>query len=89
MNRDGLIIDENGTKLWYLNGKFHRTDGPAIEHSNGTKYWFINGGLHRTDGPACEHSNGNKHWYINGEMLSQEEYLQKTRKNKLKELLSI
>ena len=86
MNRDGLIIDENGTKLWYLNGKFHRTDGPAIEHSNGTKYWFINGGLHRTDGPACEHSNGNKHWYINGEMLSQEEYLQVTRKNKLKEL---
>ena len=32
----------NGTKYWYLNGKFHREDGPAIECANGTKYWFLN-----------------------------------------------
>ena len=31
-------------KKWYLNGKLHREDGPAIEGGNGsTKYWFING----------------------------------------------
>ena len=41
--KDGLNIDSNGTKCWYLNGKFHRTDGPAIEHSNGSKHWYING----------------------------------------------
>ena len=32
-----LVIFPNGTKYWYLNGKFHREDGPAIECANGTK----------------------------------------------------
>jgi len=41
--KDGLNIDSNGTKCWYLNGKFHRTDGPAIEYTDGTKHWFLNG----------------------------------------------
>ena len=33
----------NGNKIWYLNGKYHREDGPAIERADGTKYWFLNG----------------------------------------------
>ena len=33
----------NGTKEWYLNGKRHREDGPAIEGTDGTKYWYLNG----------------------------------------------
>ena len=40
-------IDDNGTKRWYLNGKMHREDGPAIEYADGTKYWFLNGVIHR------------------------------------------
>ena len=32
----------NGDKHWYLNGKLHREDGPAIERSNGDKYWYLN-----------------------------------------------
>ena len=36
-------IYENGDKCWYLNGKRHRTDGPAIEYADGSKFWFING----------------------------------------------
>ena len=32
----------NGDKVWYLNGKFHREDGPALESAN-NKYWFLNG----------------------------------------------
>ena len=84
--KDGLTIDNDGTKHWYINGKRHREDGPAIEYSSGTKFWYINDKLHRTDGPAIEDSNGYTAWYINDEMLSQEEYLQVTRKNKLKEL---
>ena len=43
MNKDGLTIDEYGTKHWYLNGKYHRTDGPAIEYTDGTKCWYLNG----------------------------------------------
>ena len=37
------ITDENGTKYWYLNGKLHREDRPAVEYANGAKYWYING----------------------------------------------
>ena len=32
----------NGNKSWYLNGKRHREDGPAIEYVNGDKYWYLN-----------------------------------------------
>jgi len=28
---------------WYLNGKYHREDGPAVEYSTGHKEWWING----------------------------------------------
>ena len=31
-----------GDKHWYLNGKFHREDGPAIEYANGDKEWYLN-----------------------------------------------
>ena len=33
----------DGAKQWFLNGKFHREDGPAIEWSGGTKSWYLNG----------------------------------------------
>ena len=59
-------IYPNGDKYWYLNGKRHRTDGPAVEWVDGTKYWFLNGKSHRQDGPAVEYANGTKYWYLNG-----------------------
>jgi hypothetical protein len=62
------IIDQYGTKRWYLNGKLHRLDGPAIERVNGGKSWYLNGELHREGGPAIEWVNGHKSWYINGEL---------------------
>ena len=42
-------VYSNGTKKWFLNGKFHREDGPAIEFSNGNKEWLVNGKRHRED----------------------------------------
>ena len=30
-------------KAWFLNGKLHREDGPAIEWADGTKVWYLNG----------------------------------------------
>ena len=33
----------NGTKYWYLNGKLHREDGPAVEYANGSKSWYLSG----------------------------------------------
>jgi hypothetical protein len=56
----------DGGKYWYLNGKFHREDGPAVEDSDGDKGWYLNGKLHREDGPAIERINGDKFWYLNG-----------------------
>ena len=56
-------VDEYGTRSWYLNGKLHRDDGPAIEYASGHKEWYLNGKLHREDGPAIEYSYGYKAWY--------------------------
>ena len=36
-------VDEYGTKFWYLNGKFHRMDGPAIEYWFDCNQWWFNG----------------------------------------------
>ena len=58
--------DANGNKYWYINGKWHREDGPAVEWANGNKCWYIRGKLHRKDGPAAECADGTKYWYING-----------------------
>jgi hypothetical protein len=41
-NYTGIVEYSNGTKVWYLNGKTHRLDGPAIEYPSGTKYWYLN-----------------------------------------------
>ena len=50
----------SGDKCWYLNGKPHREDGPALEFSE--------------DGPALEFSDGRKAWYLNGLRLTEEEF---------------
>ena len=62
-----VTVDDNGNKFWYLDGKFHRTDGPAVEYADGDKRWYLNGECHRTDGPAMEFADGTKAWYLNGE----------------------
>jgi len=55
----------NGSKVWYVDGKRHRTDGPAVERADGDKSWYVDGKRHRTDGPAIEWANGGKSWYVN------------------------
>jgi hypothetical protein len=67
--KNGLHIDEYGTKCWYLDDKLHREGGPAEEWADGTKRWFLNGMLHREDGPAEEWADGTKRWYLNGKYL--------------------
>ena len=36
-------VYDSGGKEWYLNGKLHREDGPAIEWIDGCKSWYLNG----------------------------------------------
>ena len=76
-------VHENGNKEWYLNGKLHREDGPAIEYADRSKFWFLNGKYHREDGPACEYANGDKYWYLNGEELTEEEFNKRTQVQEL------
>ena len=76
---DGPAIEyANGTNYWYINGKCHREDGPAIEYADGSKYWYLNDKLHREDGPAIEYASGTKVWYIDGEVLSEDEFIERT-----------
>jgi hypothetical protein len=67
-------VYNNGDKYWFLNGKLHREDGPAVEYSDGCASWYLNNKLHREDGPAIDHSNGDTYWWLNGEHLTEEEF---------------
>ena len=79
-----VIVDDAGSKSWYLNGKRHREDGPAYEGADGDKWWFLNGKRHREDGPAIEWASGYKSWWINGKELTEKEFLRRT--NPVKEM---
>ena len=65
-NQSECITSPDGSKEWYLNGKRHREDGPAVEWATGWKHWYLNGKHHREDGPAVESPDGHKHWFLNG-----------------------
>jgi len=61
----------NTTRSWYLNGRLHREDGPAVIRHDGIKYWFLNGKRHREDGPALIRADGSKEWWLNGKHQQQ------------------
>ena len=75
-----------GDKFWYLNGKWHREDGPARQYwyENGQKkyeIWYLdNNKWHREDGPARQgwYENGNKkyeQWWLNGKEYTRAEWI--------------
>jgi hypothetical protein len=41
----GELRDFSGNQFYYLNGKLHREDGPAMDLNNGYKFWNLNGKL--------------------------------------------
>lgn len=38
-----VIKFPGGDTRWYVNGKYHRIGGPAVDWENGPKQWWING----------------------------------------------
>ena len=68
----------DGDKYWFLHGKRHREDGPAVELADGTKQWWLNDKRHREDGPAREWADGQKQWWLHDEKLTEEEHRQRT-----------
>ena len=71
---------DGDSQSWYLNGKRHREDGPAIIDGGRQEWWYINGKLHREDGPAIIDVD-KQEWYLNGEKVTEKEVL-----NPIKEL---
>ena len=67
-------VESDGFRSWYLNGKRHREDGPAVEDVYGNKAWYLNGKLHREDGPALEWGPGYKAWWLNGKEYTEKEF---------------
>ena len=73
-NKQVFCVTRFGDKYWFLNGKRHRENGPAIEYANEDRVWWLNGKLHRENGPAIEFPNGSKWWYLNGIEYSESDY---------------
>ena len=63
----------SGDKHWFLNGQYHREDGPSFIRWDGYKEWWLNGECHRVDGPAIEYNDGTKQWFLNGKRIFSEE----------------
>jgi hypothetical protein len=63
-----LLYDLCGVRLWRVDGKCHRIDGPAIEWADGSKEWWVDGKRHHADGPAVEEADGRKEWWLNGKL---------------------
>ena len=74
---------------WYLNGRLHRVDGPAVEYANGDKLWHLNGKRHRVDGPAVEYANGNEGWYLNGRQVTETEVMTQSKELTVDEIEAI
>jgi hypothetical protein len=80
----GCLIDDNGDMAWYLNGKMHREDGPAIESPVGSKAWYKNGLRHRENGPAIEYGYGAREWWLNGKQYEEKKHRIAVRQLKMK-----
>ena len=66
MKTYNVTVDVHGATRWYLDGKLHRENGPAVEYADGDKWWYLNGKRHRADGPAVEYADGTKMCFLDG-----------------------
>jgi|ERR1700691_3117541 len=64
------IFDFCGSIYYYLNGKRHREDGPAVICLNGNGEYYLNGLIHREDGPVIIYPGGSENWYLNGKNIT-------------------
>ena len=58
------ILKNLDQTTYFVNGKKHRLDGPAVE-SPLVKEWWVNGKRHREDGPAVYYYD-KLEWWLNG-----------------------
>jgi len=63
---DGPAAIERDELHWYLEGRRHRDEGPALITAAGERQWFAHGQRHREDGPAWIHVDGGLSWWQQG-----------------------
>lgn len=66
-NERSYFKDDDGTQYWYLDGEYHREDGPAVMFTDGYTMWYQHGKKHREGGPAISKPDGTKVWYYCGQ----------------------
>jgi len=66
-------VFDDGNRHWFLNGRLHREDGPAIEWSDGSKFWYLDGKL-VTEQEVMKSSCSGKIVEIDGKKYKLEEY---------------
>ena len=71
-------VYDGGYVMWFMDGKLHREDGPAIEWAGGDREWYLNGKRHREDGPAVERADGYKEWYLNNKRVTESDHAEQT-----------
>lgn len=57
----------------YLNGEYHRLDGPSVRHMWGSEWWHLNGKVHRVGGPAIKTAH-KEQFCLFGLEYSEQEY---------------
>jgi hypothetical protein len=72
-----MTVNGFGDKVWKLNDRIHREDGPAQIYKSGAKAWWIDGKIHRTDGPAIELPDGDVQWWWGGNYAHFDDWLKK------------
>lgn len=73
-NFTGIVEIPHVSKRWYVDGKLHRENGPALEYLCGHKEYYLNGQLHRIDGPAVEMAFNNNLFFLFGKEVSEKEH---------------
>ena len=71
-NYTGIVEYPSGTLRYYLNGKLHREDGPAVIYPDGRICYYLNGKYHREDGPAIIRTDGTIEYYLNDKEITKE-----------------
>ena len=70
VNEPVMRKEPDGYIQWILDGKLHRSDGPAAIWADGTQEWILHGLRHRTDGPAMIYPSGRHFWWIQGKNVT-------------------
>lgn len=68
VGRPRRVTPDRGVEEWWLAGRLHRTDGPAVTRPDGTQQWRVHGRLHRIGGPAVTWPDGTQEWRVDGQL---------------------